>query len=333
MSSSHLAAPARSAPDPTPSAASSPRGPRRRRRWTTDGGGRRQEQRAAYLFLPPWFIGLVFVTVGPVIASLYLSFTDYSIIGAPQWVGLDNYMRMFTEDLRYWQSMRVTAVYVFVSVPLVLLFALLLAVLLNQGLPGLDLYRALFYLPALLGSSAALALLWRQVFGGSGIVNQALALVGIEGPVWLGDPSTALITLIALHVWTFGSAMIIFLAGLRQIPVELYEAARIDGAGRVEIFFTITLPLLTPIILFNAVLNVITSFQAFTSAYVISGGTGGPANSTLFYTLYLYEQGFRLFNMGYASAMAWVLLLLIAVCTALVFRTSRYWVFYENDER
>ena len=333
MSSSDLHAPARSAPTASPVGPAPQVRPRRRRRWTTDGVGRRQEQRAAYLFLMPWFIGLVFVTIGPVIASLYLSFTDYSIIGTPEWVGFDNYVRMFTEDPRYWQSMRVTAVYVFVSVPLVLVFALLLAVLLNQGLKGLDVYRALFYLPALLGSSAALALLWRQVFGGSGIVNQALALVGIEGPVWLGDPSTALITLIALHVWTFGSAMIIFLAGLRQIPVDLYEAARIDGAGRLKIFLKITMPLLSPIILFNAVLNVITSFQAFTSAYVISGGTGGPANSTLFYTLYLYEQGFRLFNMGYASAMAWVLLLLIAVCTALVFRTSRYWVFYENDER
>jgi multiple sugar transport system permease protein len=290
----------------------------------------RREGRAAYLFLLPWFAGLVLITVGPVLASLYLSFTNYHILQSPTWVGFKNYRTMFADDPRYLQSIRVTVTYVAISVPLVLCFALGLAVVLNRGIRLLNFYRALFYLPSLLGSSAALVLLWRQVFGFRGIVNRVLGVFGVQGPSWLGDPSTAIYTLIFLHVWAFGSAMIIFLAGLRQIPAELYDAAKIDGAGQVKIFLKITLPLLSPIILFNTVLNIITSFQAFTSAYVISNGTGGPADSTLFYTLYLYQQGFTNFNMGYACAMAWILLVAIALATAIIFRFTRRWVHYEE---
>jgi multiple sugar transport system permease protein len=288
----------------------------------------KREQRAAYLFLLPWFAGLLFVTIGPMLASLYLSFTEFNVTEAPQWIGLANYREMFTEDPRYWQSVRVTLTYVVISVPLVLAFALALAVVLNRGLRGLSLYRSLYYLPSLMGSSVAIAILWRQVFGADGLLNAVLGIFGIEGRSWIGDPRSALYTLIALHVWTFGSAMVIFLAGLRQIPSDLYESALIDGAGTWQRFRHITLPLLTPIILFNGILNMISSFQAFTPSYVVSNGSGGPADSTLFYTLYLYQQGFTSFQMGYASAMAWVLLGAIAVCTGLIFATSGRWVFY-----
>jgi multiple sugar transport system permease protein len=292
----------------------------------------KREQRAAYLFLLPWFAGLLLITVGPMLASLYLAFTDFDITTSPRWIGLDNFRRMFTEDPRYWQSVRVTLTYVVVSVPLVLAFALALAVILNRGLRFLSLYRSLYYLPSLMGSSVAIAILWRQVFGADGLVNAILGVFGIEGRSWIGDPGSALSTLIALHVWTFGSAMVIFLAGLRQIPSDLYESAHIDGAGTWQRFRRITLPLLTPLILFNGILNMISSFQAFTPSYVVSNGSGGPADSTLFYTLYLYQQGFTSFEMGYASAMAWVLLGAIAVCTGLIFATSGRWVFYYDGK-
>jgi multiple sugar transport system permease protein len=232
-------------------------------------------------------------------------------------------------DNRFWASVGVTLRYVLVSVPLQLGFALLLAVTLNRGLRGLPFYRGAYYLPSLLGTSVAVAILWREVFGHSGLINQVLQRFGIEGESWLQNPSTALATLI--NVWTFGSPMVIFLAGLRQIPMELYEAAKVDGAGAWRQFVNITLPLLTPIIFFNLVLQTIGAFQTFNQAYIISSGTGGPVNSTLFYTLYIYQQGFVSFNMGYASALAWVLMLAIAVVTAIHFLLSKYWVFYGDD--
>lgn len=288
----------------------------------------RRENRSGYLFLAPWLIGLVFITIGPMIASAYLSFTNYDILSSPKWIGLDNYIQMFTADPRFLQALKVTFTYVWVSVPLLLVFALLLAVALNEGIKGLAFYRAVFYLPSLLGANVAIAILWRQVFGGQGILNGALGAIGIQGPNWIADPAYAIVSLIALHLWTFGSAMVIFLAGLRQIPKDLYEAASVDGANRIRQFFSITLPMLTPVIFFNVVLNVIGSFQAFTPAFIISQGTGGPVDSTLFYSLYLYIKGFKELNMGYAAAMAWVLLLIIAIQAAFLFWTSRKWVFY-----
>jgi multiple sugar transport system permease protein len=288
----------------------------------------RRENRSGYLFLAPWLIGLVFITIGPMIASAYLSFTNYDILSSPKWIGLDNYIQMFTADPRFLQALKVTFTYVWVSVPLMLVFALLLAVALNEGIKGLGFYRAVFYLPSLLGANVAIAILWRQVFGGQGILNGALGAIGIQGPNWIADPAYAIVSLIALHLWTFGSAMVIFLAGLRQIPKDLYEAASVDGANRIRQFFSITLPMLTPVIFFNVVLNVISSFQAFTPAFIISQGTGGPVDSTLFYSLYLYIKGFKELNMGYAAAMAWVLLIIIAIQAAFLFWTSRKWVFY-----
>lgn len=283
-----------------------------------------------YLFLAPWFLGFFGLMFIPVIASLYFSFTQYDMITPPQWIGLDNFKEMFLHDGRFLKSLKVTFTYVFIGVPLELTFALLLAIVLNKGIKSLGLYRAIYYVPSLFGGSVAIAILWRQVFGHEGIVNHVLGVFGVEGISWIGTPEYAIYTLILLKAWQFGAPMIIFLAGLKQIPDELHEAASIDGAGRFTKFFRITLPLLTPIIFFNVIMQIINSFQAFTPAYIVSEGTGGPVDSTLFYTLYLYIQGFTNFNMGYASAMAWFLLVIIIFLTALFFISSRKWVYYEN---
>jgi multiple sugar transport system permease protein len=292
---------------------------------------RRRENLIAYLFLAPWFLGLVLITIGPIVASLYLSFTDYPLLSPPEWIGLDNFRRML-DDARFFQSLRVTFTYVLISVPLQLAFALLLAVVLDKGIRGLALYRAVYYLPSLLGTSVAVAILWRQIFGTNGLVNQVLGVFGVESTTgWVSHPDYALWTLILLNIWTFGAPMIIFLAGLRQIPRELYEAASVDGAGPIRRFVKITIPLLTPIIFFNLVLQTINSFQAFTQSFIVSGGRGGPADSTLFYSLYLYDKGFGSFEMGYASALAWVLLIIIAIITAINFLASRFWVFYGDQ--
>lgn len=290
-----------------------------------------QDNLAGYLFLLPWFVGMIFITIGPIAASLGLAFTDYSIMTAPRFVGLANFVTMFTADQRFLGSVRTTLVYVGISVPLVLVWGLSLALVLNQGMKFLPVFRAIFYIPSLLGSSVAVAILWSYVFRKEGLVNLALRSFGIQGPSYIGDPSWALYTLIVLNLWAFGSGMIIFLAGLRQIPSELYEAAELDGASAWARFWGITLPLLTPVLFFNGVLGLIGGFQAFTSAFVISNGTGGPADATLLYQVYLYQRGFVNLNMGYACAMAWVLLTVIAVCTGFLFWTSKFWVFYQED--
>jgi pectin-derived oligosaccharide transport system permease protein len=287
-----------------------------------------RDNKAGYLFLLPWLIGLVVIVAGPMFASLYLSFTNYSLIQAPEFIGLDNYVRMFN-DPRLLKSLSVTFIYVIVGVPLQLIVALAIAMLLNEGMKGLAFYRSIFYLPSMLGASVAIAVLWRQMFEVDGLVNQILRLFGIPANTsWIADPQWALWTIILLHIWTFGSPMVIFLAGLRQIPGMYYEAASVDGASKWAQFRKITLPLLCPIIFFNLVLQVINAFQSFTQAYVVSNGTGGPADETLFYTLYLYQRGFVQFQMGYASAMAWLLVVIIAAFTAINFYFSKRWVFY-----
>jgi multiple sugar transport system permease protein len=283
-----------------------------------------------YLFLAPWLVGFFGLTLGPALVSLYLSFTDYDLLSDPHWVGAANYIRIATSDPQFTAAMRVTFVYVALAVPLKLVFALMVAMVLNKGIRGLSIYRAIFYLPSLLGASVAIAVLWRQLFAGDGLLNQALALFGIHGPSWISNPDTSLYTLVALSVWQFGSPMIIFLAGLRQIPRDVYEAAEIDGASRRQQFWRITLPMLTPVIFFNGVVQTIDAFKAFTPAFIISGGTGGPIDSTLFYTLYLYQEAFAYFRMGYAAALAWILVLIIAAFTALAFLSSRYWVHYDG---
>jgi multiple sugar transport system permease protein len=294
------------------------------------GPARKKDNRAAFAFLAPWFAGLLLITAGPVLVSLVLGFTDYNLIQPPKFNGVDNFTRMVTDE-RLHHSLRVTLIYVGVSVPLQLTCALGLAMMLDRGLRGLAFYRSAFYLPSLLGSSVAIVVLWRQLFGAQGLVNHVLEAFGASGgKSWIADPSTALGTLVILNVWTFGAPMIIFLAGLRQIPAMYYEAAAIDGAGRWVQFRRVTLPLLSPIIFFNLVLQVIHAFQSFTQAFVVSNGTGGPSDSTLFYTLYLYQRGFNNFDMGYASALAWLLLVIIAAFTAINFWAARFWVFYDD---
>jgi multiple sugar transport system permease protein len=228
----------------------------------------------------------------------------------------------------------VTLTYVFCSVPLKLTVALALAMALDRSVRGVTVYRAIFYLPSLLGASVAIAMLWRQIFGASGLVNQLLlSFFGFSGPAYVTHPDYALSTLVVLAIWQFGSPMIIFLAGLRQVPQELYEAAAMDGARPFRQFIKITLPLIAPVIFFNLVLQMIDAFKAFTPAFIVSGGTGGPVQSTMFYTLYLYIEAFANFRMGYASALAWLLLIIIGVFTGIAFLTSRYWVYYEDEGR
>ncbi|MGO4739013.1 carbohydrate ABC transporter permease [Bosea sp. 2KB_26] len=301
-----------------------PAKPGRLRRFFFAGNG------AGYMFLAPWLIGFLGLTLGPALASLYLSFTDYDLLQSPRFVGMDNYVRMATGDAKFAAAMKVTFIYVILSVPLKLIFALALAMAFNRGIKGLPFYRAVFYLPSLLGGSVAIAVLWRQLFAADGLVNSVLSVFGIDGPSWISNPNYSLYTLVVLSVWQFGSPMIIFLAGLRQIPQDMYEAANMDGASKARQFFRITLPLLTPVIFFNFVIQTIDAFKAFTPSFIISAGTGGPINSTLFYTLYLYQEAFGFFRMGYASALAWVLVLIIAVFTAFSFLTARYWVHYDE---
>lgn len=292
-------------------------------------GHRLRKSGPGYAFLIPWFIGFIGLTIGPTLASLYLSFTEFDLFQAPKWVGAANYVRIATSDPDFMASMRVTFMYVLFSVPLKLGFALALAMLLNRGIRGLPVYRAIFYLPSLLGSSVAVAILWRQLFAGDGLLNGVLANFGIQGPSWISDPRYSLWTLVLLSVWQFGSPMVIFLAGLRQIPTDLYEAASIDGASTMRKFWSITLPLLTPVVFFNFIVQMIDAFQSFTPAFTVSRGTGGPLNSTLFYALYIYQEAFSFFHMGYAAALAWILLVLIAIFTAFAFLTSRFWVYYD----
>ena len=294
---------------------------------------RRRGQRSgpAYIFLSPWILGVVLLTLAPMAVSLYLSFTDYNLFDPPKWVGLRNYSDMFTADPRYWRSVGTTLLYVVVAVPLKLAIALGVALLLSNTRKAKGFYRSAFYAPSLLGASMAVALVWRALYNDGGTVDELLSSIGIHTGGWVSDPHLAVFVVALLSAWQFGAPMVIFLAGLQQIPADLYEAAALDGAGRRRRFVSVTLPMLSPVVFFNLVLETIQSFQVFTPAFAISGGNGGPADSTEFYTLYLYERGFTASHMGYASAMAWVLLLAIGAVTLALFRTSRSWVFYANE--
>jgi len=285
---------------------------------------------SGYVFISPWLVGFLLLTLWPIGQSFYLSFTDYSLLSEPVWVGLDNYARMFGSDPTFRKSLSVTFAFVLFSVPLKLLFSLLVAMLLSRNIRGMNAYRTAIYFPSLIGGSIAVAALWRNMFGKDGYVNHVLAWFGIEGTGWISNPDTALGTLILLNTWQFGSTMVIFLAGLKQIPQELYESASVDGANPIRKFFHITLPMLSPVMFFNLVLGIIGSFQMFTASFVITP-RGGPMQSTYVYAVFLYEKAFKHYQMGYASALAWILLVIVAVLTALNFLASRYWVFYETD--
>jgi len=298
-----------------------------------------RENLSSYVFLVPWLLGFFVLTLYPMLYSLYLSFTEFNILQPPKWIGLQNLFIMFVgsdqypRDERFLNSLIVTFRFVFISVPLKLAFALGIAMLMNRKMKLIPFYRTLYYIPTLLGGSVAIAVLWRRLFSGDGVLNIVLReLFNLDPPAWISSPKYALYTLILLAVWQFGSPMIIFLAGLKQIPQEYYDASSVDGAGPARQFFSVTLPSLSPIIFFNMVMQIISAFQSFTQAFIISGGTGGPLDSTMFYSLYLYIKGFGFSEMGYASAMAWILLIIIAILTALTFRLSGSLVSYGSGE-
>ncbi|GHU55753.1 putative ABC transporter permease protein YesP [Spirochaetia bacterium] len=294
--------------------------------------GKRQvkEDIAGYLFISPWLIGFFAFSVIPILMSLYFSFTNYDILGSPIFNGVANFKRMWT-DTRFWMSLKVTFTYAFISVPSRLVFAFFIAVLFKRASRMIRFYQAAYYLPSLVGGSIAVAVIWRRMFAADGIVNIFLQTLGINSTrSWIGNADTALWVIIILAVWQFGSSMLIFLAGLRQIPKTYYEAASIDGAGWVSQFFHITLPQMTPIIFFNLIMQLINGFTVFSQAFIISGGRGDPQDRTLVYALYLYLRAFAYNEMGYGSALAWVLVLIIAVFTGLVFKTSDRWVYYES---
>lgn len=294
-----------------------------------------REYKYPLLFLLPWIIGFLVFQIYPIVDSLRLSFTNFRLFGDYDYVGLDNYRLLFN-DTRFQTSVRVTLTFVAFGVPLQLIFALALALLLNKGVPMLKIFRAVYYLPALLGGSVAISILWRQIFGLNGMFNNVLYFFGfpdtITGISWVTNPDYSIYTLVLLRVWQFGSPMIIFLAGLKQIPHELYESASIDGASAVGKFFKITLPMLSPIILFNVIMQTIQAFQSFTPALIVAGqgNLGGVMNSLLLYTVYLYQMGFDFFRMGLASAMAFIMLVFLAIVTLLIFRISKRFVFYAD---
>ena len=289
---------------------------------------------AGYLFISPWLVGFFLFGFIPIAISLFLAFTDYdllrdNLLGGWNFTGLNNFERMFTQDIRYRRSVAATFKYVALAVPLRLVFALAIAMLLNTKRRGVYWYRAAYYVPSVIGASVAVAIMWRQLFGSQGVVNAVAASLGLPTFNWLGNPDTAIWTLIVLAVWQFGSPMLVFLAGLRQIPNELYEASAIDGASYWAKFLRITLPLLTPIIFFNLIMQTIAGFKVFTQAFLVTGGA--PLDTTLFYSLYLYQRAFVSFEMGYAAAMAWIMLIIIGVLTAIGFKLSSYWVYYETE--
>lgn len=293
---------------------------------------KRQEALWSYFFIGPWLIGLVLITIGPMLASLYYSLNNYNILTPPEWIGLENYTRLFADPL-FWQSIKVTFKFAIFALPLNLTIGYLLAVLLNQKVPGLNLWRTLYYLPSVI-SGVAVAVLWSRLFNPNlGWINYALGVIGIKGPAWLQSPDWAVPALVIMSLWSVGGTMIIYLSGLQGVPTTLYEAARVDGANKLQTFIHITLPMTSPVIFFNLVIGLIETFQYFTVVYTTTGGSGGPARSTLFYNLYLYQNAFSYFDMGYASAMAWVLFLFVLLLTLLIFRTSAVWVFYEGEAK
>ena len=290
---------------------------------------KRQDNVAGYIMLAPWLFGFILMWFLPMLISIYYSFTNFNLLNDAKFIGFNNYVRLFTADDLFWQSLKVTFIYVLFLVPLRLAFALFVAMLLNKKHKGLGLYRTIYYIPSIIGGSIAVSIVWRQIFGNKGVVMSLLAAIGIEQKTsLLGNPSTALAVIILMGVWQFGSSMLIFLAALKQIPTSLYESAMVDGARPWKIFVKITLPMLTPTIFFNLILQIVNGFRVFTESYVITDG--GPLNSTLSYVLYLYRRAFTYFDMGYSCALAWILVIIIAVFTVVLFKTQNNWVHYET---
>lgn len=289
-----------------------------------------ESRRLGLAYLSPYIIGLIVFTAFPFISSFLMSFTDYDLMTAPKFVGIDNYRYMLSEDDLFWKSMSVTFMYVFLTIPVKLAFALFIAFLLNFKLKGIGFFRTAYYIPSILGSSIAIAVLWRALFAIDGVLNGMLDFIGIDPINWLGEPAFALFSITLLRAWQFGSAMVIFLAALQNVPQSQYEAAMIDGASKWQMFMKVTVPLITPVIFFNFIMQTTQAFQEFTAPYVVTGG--GPMKSTYLISLYIYETAFKFFDMGYGSALAWSLFIVVAIFTAISFRSSKYWVFYSGDK-
>jgi multiple sugar transport system permease protein len=290
---------------------------------------RRREERDGWLFASPWLLGFLLFTVGPMIASAFFAFTEYDVLTQPKWVGWANFDKALTDDPKVGQALKVTSIYAVVSVPLQILLGLCVALLLNTRIRGLQFYRTVYYLPSVL-SGVAVALLWRWIYAPNfGLINSFLARFDIVGPGWLGDKDWALTSMIGMSLWHVGGGIVIYLAGLQGVPSELYEAVRVDGAGRGAAFWHITLPMITPVLFYNLVIGIITALQIFTQALIMTNG--GPHEATLFIVLYLYRNAFQFFKMGYASVLAWILFAYILVLTLLVYRSSGFWVFYAGE--
>jgi multiple sugar transport system permease protein len=290
---------------------------------------KRKEALAFYLCISPWIIGFILFYLGPVIASFYFSLTNWDLLTAPKFIGFQNYVKIFTRDPLYLQSLKVTLIYTFTYVPLDLILGLMIALLLNRPIRGIGIFRTIFYLPSVL-TGVAYVVMWMWIFNPQvGLINTLLKTIGVQGPRWLLDPKWALWALVLMSIFQVGRSMVIYLAGLQDVPKELHEAAAIDGANTWSRFWKITLPLLTPSILFNLIFGMIMTFQSFTNVYIATNG--GPLDSTLFYVLYLYQKAFSLLEMGYASAMAWILFIMVLILTIIIFKTSGKWVFYRSE--
>ena len=293
------------------------------------GGLRRRQAVWCYVFIAPAVLGLLLFSLGPMVASLWLSFTSYDLLSSPEWVGLQNYTDL-AQDPLFRKSLSVTLVYGLVAVPATMLIALVLAIMLNARIPALPFFRSAYYLPSVI-SGVAVATLWKWMFNGEyGLINTALARIGIQGPAWLTDEQWALRALIFMSLWAFGGTMLIYLAGLQGIPKELYEAAQVDGASRFRQHLHVTVPMLSPVTLFNLIMGIIASLQVFAEPFVLT--KGGPNNSTLLLSVYLYQNAFQYLKMGYASAIAWVTFAIIGAFTLLVFRSMPMWVHSEAGE-
>ena len=280
------------------------------------------------LYILPWLAGVLIFQLYPFAYSFILSFTDKSMAGGMNFIGLQNYISIFTKDKDFWTNAEVTMKYVLLAVPGRVLFALLVALLLNAEIKGINLFRTVYYLPSIFGSSVAISIVWRFMFQKQGMVNELLGLIGVSGVNWFGDPGKALITICIIPIWQFGSSMVLFLAALKNVPKSLYDSAQIDGAGRISCFFRITLPMISPIMLFNLVMQAIGCFQEFSTAFVLT--KGGPNKATYLYGIKIYREAFTNFKMGYASALSWILFMAILFVTALIFIGSKKWVFYDE---
>ncbi len=289
----------------------------------------RKKNWTGLFYVMPWIIGFCIFTIYPFLNSLYISFTDFTMVQDPKFIGLANYKELF-RDIEFFNSLTATFKYALLTVPLSLVFALFIAVILNFKIKGINFFRTAYYIPSILGGNVAISVIWKFLFTGDGLINQALGIFGVNSLPWLSNPNLAMIVVSLLRVWQFGSSMIIFLAALQNIPLELYEAAEMDGATKFAQFFKITLPLITPSLFFNLVMGMVGAFQEFNSAYLIT--QGGPLKATQFTSLMIYSYSFKYFRMGYASAMSWVLFVIIMIFTGIIFFTQNKWVYYADEE-